>query len=159
LALITHAKPSTFQKGRGKEKELKFYTIGYGGRKPEDFIALLKLKGIKTIVDVRFRPDHAYKGYYAKAKSRDKGIQKLLADNTIEYISLIKLGNPFMENEDWRERYQQLLEKDGDLLIEPLYSILGPLCLMCAEKSHTECHRQLIADFLIKKGFEVEHIE
>ena len=138
---------------------MKFYTIGYGGRKPEDFITLLKQKDVKTIVDVRLRPNHAYRGYYSKAKSKDRGIQKLLADNGIEYISLMKLGNVFMECEDWRERYQQLLKKEGDLLIEPLYNLSGHCCLMCAEKYAAECHRKLIADFLAMKGFEVEHIE
>ena len=138
---------------------MKFYTIGYGGRNPQDFLDLLKQKGVKVVVDVRLRPYRAYRGYYAKAKSQDKGIQKRLADYNIEYISLVKLGNPFMEYDDWRVRYQQLLEKEGDLLIEPLRSIPGPFCLLCAEKSPAECHRFLIAEYLVSKGYEVEHIE
>jgi len=138
---------------------MKFFTIGYGGRKPQEFLDLLKQKGVKVIVDVRLRPYPAYKGYYAKAKSADKGIQKLLATAGIEYISVVKLGNVFMEYDDWRERYQQHLEKDGDILTEPLRSIPGPFCLMCAEKSPSKCHRFLIAEYLVSKGYEVEHIE
>lgn len=141
------------------EKNMKFYTIGYGGRNPQGFLDLLRQKGVKVVVDVRLRPDHAYRGCYAKAKSQDKGIQKLLATGGIEYISLMELGNVFLGCDDWRERYQQLLEKDGELLIEPLQSIPGPFCLMCAEKFPEKCHRFLIAEYLVSKGYEVEHIE
>ena len=138
---------------------MKFYTIGYGGRKPQEFLDILKQKGVKVVVDVRLRPDRAYRPYYVKAKSQDKGIQKRLADYKFEYVSFVKLGNPFMECDDWRERYRQLLEKEGDLLVEPLRSIPGPFCLLCAEKSPAECHRFLIAECLVSKGYEVEHIE
>ena len=138
---------------------MKFYTIGYGNRNPQDFVDLLKQKGVKVVVDVRLRPDRASMGLYARAKTQDKGIQKLLATAGIEYISVVKLGNVFMEYDDWRERYQQHLEKDGDILTEPLRSIPGPFCLMCAEKSPSKCHRFLIAEYLVCKGYEVEHIE
>jgi uncharacterized protein (DUF488 family) len=141
------------------EGNIKFYTIGYGGRKPQEFLDLLKQNGVKVVVDVRLRPDRAHWGCYAKAKSLDKGIQKLLGNCNIEYVSLVKLGNPFMECVDWRERYQQLLEKEGDFLIEPLQSIPSPFCLLCAERSPVKCHRFLIAEYLVSKGYEVEHIE
>jgi uncharacterized protein (DUF488 family) len=138
---------------------MKFYTIGYGSRNPQDFVDLLKKKGVKVVVDVRLRPDRAYIGSYAKAKSQGKGIQKLLATGDIAYISLVDLGNVFMGYDDWRERYQQYLEKEGDHLTEALQSIPGPFCLMCAEKSPAECHRSLIAEYLARKGYEVEHIQ
>lgn len=138
---------------------MKFYTIGYGGRKPQDFLNLLKQKGIKVVVDVRLRPDRASIGSYVKAKSPDRGIERLLMDGNIEYYSLVELGNIFLGYDDWRKRYQQLLDRAGDLLVERLQSIPMPFCLMCAEKSVAECHRKLIADYLVQKGWEVEHIE
>ncbi len=82
---------------------MKFYTIGYGGRKPQEFLDLLKQKDVKVVSDVRLRPDHANMGSFARAKSQDKGIQKLLATVGIDYISVLELGNVFLEYADWRE--------------------------------------------------------
>jgi len=138
---------------------VKLYTIGYGGRKPEEFLNLLKQKDVKAIVDVRLRPDRASMGSYVRAKSPDKGIQKLLGTVGIEYLSLVELGNVFLEYADWKERYQKLLEKAGDLLTRRLVTTSSPFCIMCAEKSPAQCHRSLIAEYLVRKGYEVEHIE
>jgi len=138
---------------------MKFYTIGYGGRKPQEFLDLLKQKDVKVVADVRLRPDHANMGSFARAKSQDKGIQKLLATVGIDYISVLELGNVFLEYADWRERYRDLLEKAGDLLTQPLENASSPFCLMCAERSPAECHRSLIAEYLAHKGYDVGHIE
>ena len=137
---------------------MKFFTIGYGGRKPQEFLDLLNQRGVKVVIDVRLRPDHSSMGSFAKAKSHDKGIQKLLATVGIEYISVVELGNVFLEYADWRERYRELLEKAGDLLTQRLWNVSDPFCLMCAEKSPAECHRSLVAEYLVSKGHEVEHI-
>ena len=138
---------------------MKFFTIGYGGRKPQEFLDLLNQRGVKVVIDVRLRPDRASMGSYARAKSQDKGIQKLLTTVGIEYISTVELGNVFMEYVDWRERYRDLLSKSGDLLTQRLENVSTPFCLMCAEKSPAECHRSFIAEYLVSKGYEVQHIE
>ena len=35
---------------------MKIFTVGYGGRKPAEFVALLKAKGVAAVVNVRLRP-------------------------------------------------------------------------------------------------------
>jgi len=142
---------------------MKFYTVGYGGRKPQDFVALLKQNNIKTVVDVRLYPSSGGLGIYKKAKDHNKGIQGLLSTANIEYISLIELGNNFMHYENWRELYRGFMDKVGDVLIELLNNALKlhslPFCLMCCEKKASNCHRKIITDYLIQQGHEVEHIE
>jgi uncharacterized protein (DUF488 family) len=143
---------------------MKFYTIGYGGRNHEDFISLLKQRGIKTIVDVRLYPDRAYSGKYKKTGNSKIGIQGLLSMVDIDYISLIELGNIFKnDKEEWPKLYKQFLGKVGDIVIERLMNALEShpehYCLMCCEKKSVECHRKIIADYLVKQGHEVEHIE
>ena len=143
-----------------KEGKMKLFTIGYGGRTREDLIELLKRNGVKTLVDVRLRPDRASMGIWVKAKTADKGIEKTLLDAGIGYKSLVELGNIFLDYEDWRERYSLVLDVAGDLLTERLRHLDRPLCLMCAERRVDDCHRKQLAEYLVKKGWgEVEHIE
>ena len=140
----------------------KLFTIGYGGRKPAEFAALLKAKGIRIVVDVRLRPDRACMGAYVKAKEADKGIEALLHSVDIAYCGCVELGNVFMDEDafpDWRRLYAELLQRTGDLLVGRMANLEGPLCLLCCEKDVTECHRQQIAEYLaVTKGFAVEDL-
>ncbi len=139
---------------------MNFYTIGYGGRVPADFASLLVLNGIRSIADVRIHPDRASMGAYVKARTPDKGIEKLLAEREIAYQSILELGNLFRDLDDWRPSYRAFFERAGDLLVERLGDLPEPFCLMCAEKRVADCHRLVIADFLVAtKGWSVEHIE
>lgn len=117
---------------------MKIYTIGYGGRKPQEFLRLLKERGIRAVVDVRLRPDRSSMGIYVKAKDAGKGIERLLASAGIGYFSFVELGNIFRDMDDWSQQYQ---------------------CLMCDEKHTGQCHRKLIVDYPVKEGYLVEHIE
>jgi uncharacterized protein (DUF488 family) len=136
------------------------FTIGYGGRKPEEFARLLVQHGVRTVVDVRLRPDKAAMGSFAKAKDAEKGIAALLGRFGIGYVSLPELGNVFLEYDDWPERYDKFLKAAGPLLFDRLIDVPGPVCLMCAEKRVSECHRRHVAHYLEReKAWSFEHIE
>ena len=136
------------------------YTIGYGGREKGGFLALLKANGVKTVVDIRLRPDRASMGIWVKAKTSDKGIESWLAEAGIGYRSIVELGNIFLEFPDWQTRYRQLLDLAGPLLIDRLAKIPGPICLLCAEKRVAECHRQQVAEYLAEyESAEIRHLD
>ncbi|MDY3556236.1 DUF488 domain-containing protein [Gemmata sp. JC717] len=136
------------------------FTVGYGGRKPDDFTKLLTDAGVKVLVDVRLRPDKASVGSYAKAKDADKGIAGLLAKSGVAYVSLPELGNLFLDYDDWPTRYEQFLTLAAPVLFDRLERIDGPVCLMCAEKRLCECHRRHLAAHLERaKGWTFTHIE
>lgn len=138
---------------------MKFYTIGYGGRVPEEFVGLLALHGIRAIADVRIRPDRASMGAYTRARTHDKGIERLLVGRGISYHPILELGNVFFDLEDWRAPYRELIRRSGDLLVARLLEVPAPFCLLCAEKRAAECHRQMIAEHLVaSRGWDVHHI-
>ncbi len=140
---------------------MKYYTLGYGGRGKEEFLQLLKEKGIRTVVSVRLRPDRSSLGYAAEANDPAKGIQAVLSREGIQYVSLVELGNPFIDCEDWKDRYVRLMKAAGGLLSERLMALTlpAPFCLLCGEKKVADCHRQYIAEHLMSQGHQVEHIE
>lgn len=137
------------------------FTVGYGGRKPDDFVKLLADSGVKTVVDVRLRPDRASMGSYAKAKEPDRGLAGLLGRAGIGYVSLPELGNLFLEYDDWMTRYGDFLERAGPLLFDRLTAdVPGPVCLLCAEKRVAECHRRHLAEYLARtRGWHFTHLE
>jgi uncharacterized protein (DUF488 family) len=138
---------------------VRFFTIGYGGRSPVQFLGLLTSAGVHTVVDVRLRPDKASMGSYCKAKTSDKGIEALLASQGIGYQSLPELGNIFLGDPDWPSLYSELIECAGKLLTRRLSDVPQPFCLLCAEKRVADCHRRIIAEFLVAKGDEAVHLE
>ena len=78
---------------------MKFYTVGYGGRHPSELVQLLREHGVRTVVDVRAVPRGSM-GAYTKAKSPEKGIERLLSQAEIGYRSEMALGNPWMREPD-----------------------------------------------------------
>lgn len=138
---------------------MKLYTIGYGGRGPDEFLCLLKANGVRAVVDVRLRPDRSSMGAYKLARKDTKGIQRLLRSAGVQYYSFVELGNLFLDCDDWQARYQRLLDEAGDLLMERVLGLPTAFCLLCAERSPDRCHRSIIAECLVRKGYEVKHIE
>jgi len=99
-------------------------------------------------------------GAYTRARTHDKGIERLLAGQGISYHPILELGNVFFDLEDWRAPYRELLRRSGDLLVARLLEIPAPFCLLCAEKRAVDCHRQMIAEHLVaSRGWDVQHIE
>ena len=147
---------------------MKCYTIGYGGRKPNDFISLLQQHDVHLVIDVRIEPTRASMGSYVKAKEPSKGIEGLLGKHGITYLHIQELGNPYRENEKWQEPFEKHLIDNGNKLLSQLVKINEPFCLLCAERRVEKdglinCHRKVIADYLVSMtdlgSYEFTHIE
>ena len=146
-----------------KRRTIKLFTIGYGGKKPREFPNLLKRHGIKTIIDVRLRPNRACMGSYVKAKTTDKGIEALLSGAGIDYRHEPDLAptdeilTTWMESKksdaDWRWYEDQFIpvleERKIETLVEPVD--LNQACLLCSESKSENCHRRLVADYLRRR--------
>jgi len=136
---------------------MKIFTIGYGNLKPADFTSKLINAGVKTVIDVRLRPDRAYCSAYSLTKKTDTGIKQTLGE--IKYLSVIELGNIFLNHEDWYERYSKFLTACGGMCFDWLDGVEKPICLLCAEIKIEDCHRKIVAEYLHKaKGAEIIHL-
>lgn len=136
------------------------YTIGYEGTDIERFVQTLNAVGVKVLADVR-----------AIALSRKRGFSKTalrnrLADEGIEYVHFIDLGDPKPGREAARAgKYNRFREIYGKHLeTAPAKAALSNLkivagakttCLLCFERDPNVCHRSIVAHELCLNGSEV----
>lgn len=130
------------------------YTIGYEGSCVEDFVLTLQDAGIQTLVDVRQVPLSRKRGF---SKSI---LRATLEANGIGYVHLRGLGDPKPGREAaragdfrlFRRIFGQHMQTDEaltDLRVAADLAVRAPVCLMCFEHNHSECHRSIVAQHLI----------
>lgn len=142
------------------ENPKQVYTIGYEGRTPQEFLDILRRKRVKCLVDVRRRPFSRKDGF-----SWNK-LGVLLAKCDIAYLNAIQLGMPDNLLDEYRKGtpLSDILKKYREYLQTVEIRWLTVLCkkttvaIMCYERDWRKCHRQVIAEMLKRKGFNIEHL-
>jgi uncharacterized protein (DUF488 family) len=129
--------------------ELYLYTIGYENKTPENFIELLTLYNVKTLVDVRELP-YSHKKGFSKTP-----LSKLVEDNGIHYIHIREVGSPRELRDELKKtqnydkffaKYDEYLATQGAALSEiTRLAHSSHTCLMCVEANPNKCHRSRIA--------------
>lgn len=143
-------------------------TIGHSTRPLAEFIGLLRENGVRRLVDVRTVPrSRTNPQFYADT------LPQALAEAEIDYRHLPALGglrhrakgasaspNTLWRNDAFRN-YADYATTDE------FRAALGELCdlardrrsaIMCAEAVWWRCHRRIVADYLLLRGFAVDHI-
>ena len=142
---------------------IPLYTIGYGARSIEQFIALLQQYRVEYLVDIRSRPYSRFQQQFSK-----QNLEQALKEQHIHYMFMgDSLGGRTSDETcyiDGKVNYARLQEKDfyqqgiqrlQNALTKQLY-----VALMCAEARPQECHRsKLIGNTLVNRGIEVLHID
>lgn len=143
----------------------KLFTVGYEQTPPLAVYDALEKAGVKLLVDVR-----------AVTSSRRPGFSKnqlaaALDERGIAYIHLQALGTP---------KEGRLAARSGDIqTLKKIYSAhlrkpeareemdelaaltlkAGPVCLLCYERDHSNCHRTFIAEIIEKRdGVKIENL-
>lgn len=137
------------------------YTIGYEGKNISQFIERLKLVGVEQLIDVREKALSRKNGFAKNA------LRKALNDNNMVYKHLPELGSPsdirHKLHEDWDyvyffNEYTKYLEypeaKNAIVELENLAHIRKSV-IMCFEYSVEKCHRRILKEMLLAKGFGV----
>ncbi len=141
------------------------WTIGHSTRPIEEFIELLRISAIDSVVDVRRFPASRRYPQYNEAELRSA-----LAAQGIGYLWLPSLGGrrqplPDSPNVAWRnDAFRGYADHIAtEEFASGLFDLLGvaegvPTAVMCSEAVWWRCHRSLIADVLCSIGMEVLHI-
>ena len=143
----------------------RLFTIGYEQTPAKAVLDELEAAGVKLLVDVR-----------AVASSRRPGFSKNqlaagLDERGISYLHLKGLGTPKDGREAARSGKFDLLQKiyskhlktpQAREELDELSALVkksGPVCILCYERDHTQCHRQWIADIIEERdGVKVENL-
>jgi uncharacterized protein (DUF488 family) len=136
------------------------YTIGYGGRHPQDFVTLLTQANIGLVCDVRAEPRHAYRGTYTFNPEKGSGpLPRLLAQVGIAYNWFPELGNPDRQDPEIHA-FQQLMVQEAESRLQRLRACVQVVraCLLCAEQDAQRCHRRIITAYLTAYGYSVQHL-
>jgi ParB family chromosome partitioning protein len=133
-----------------------FYTIGFAKRTVDQFLELLRLKNVRTLVDVRKNPKSMFRPEFNR-----ENLEKVLTAQGITYIHYPELGVP----EEIREKLAETGDYnwffnwyDNNVLPNldevDLETLAYPIALMCVEFDPTRCHRHRIALALEKRGLK-----
>jgi uncharacterized protein (DUF488 family) len=141
------------------------FTIGHSTRSIDEFVELLRAHGIKEIVDVRSIPRSLYNPQFNSDLLRRSLKQKHIRYRHIKELGGLRHARKDSPNLGWRNAsfrgfadYMATAEfSEGlELLIDIANARVT--AIMCAEAVPWRCHRSLIGDALVKKGWMVRDI-
>lgn len=159
------ARKRPLKRKAASKAKVRLFTIGYQETPPKAVLDELEGAGVKLLVDVR-----------AVASSRRPGFSKNqlaagLNERGIGYLHFQGLGTP---------KEGRLAARAGDMKaltqiyakhlktpqakqemneIATLITTAGPVCILCYERDHKDCHRKFIAEVIEEReGVAVENL-
>jgi uncharacterized protein (DUF488 family) len=141
----------------------RIYTIGHSTRSLEEFTALLAEHGVVRLADIRRYPASRRYPHFA-----GESMQQTLPEQGIAYEHFDSLGgrrktsddseNGAWKNEQFRGYADHMATDEFRSAVDRLLADERSTAVMCAEAVPWRCHRNLLADDLIRRGVEVLHI-
>ena len=137
----------------------KIFTIGFSGKKPDDFLDILNAAKINCVWDIRlwrtsrFVPFYSGTNLAATLGSRYEYHPEFAP--TTDILASYKDG--CITWPDYERMYRELLATRNPTAGLALNS-LDRICLLCTEKSATQCHRRLAAEYIAEQFPDIEII-
>jgi uncharacterized protein (DUF488 family) len=141
----------------------RIYTIGHSTRGLEEFVSLLGEHGVTRLADIRRYPGSRRYPHFS-----GESLAQTLPDHDIAYEHFESLGgrrqpladspNGAWDNEQFRGYADHMASDEFRLAIDRLLASERDTAVMCAEAVPWRCHRNLLADDLLRRGVEVLHI-
>ena len=147
---------------------VQFLTIGHSTRSIEEFVGLLRSVGVRFLVDVRTVPRSRRNPQFNR-----EVLPATLADFEIGYEHLAALGglrghkrdiptavNGFWQNQSFHNYADYAMTEQFRVGLDRLRYLgnQNPSAIMCAEAVWWQCHRRIIADYLMAADEIVFHI-
>ncbi|MGB8039199.1 MAG: DUF488 domain-containing protein [Pseudolabrys sp.] len=147
---------------------VQFFTIGHSTRSIEEFVGLLRSVGVRFLVDVRTVPRSRRNPQFNR-----EVLPATLADFEIGYEHLAALGglrghkrdvptavNGFWQNQSFHNYADYAMTEQFRVGLDRLRYLgnQNPSAIMCAEAVWWQCHRRIIADYLMAADEIVFHI-
>jgi uncharacterized protein (DUF488 family) len=139
------------------------YTIGHSTRSLEEFLALLAANGVTRLGDIRRYPGSRRHPHFSR-----EALERSLPASGVEYVHFEDLGgrrrpakdspNGAWENDQFRGYADHMNTPAFQAAVERLLASDRPTTVMCAEAVPWHCHRNLLADDLVRRGVTVLHI-
>jgi len=132
------------------------FTVGYEKRTGAELIDLLKAAAVDVLVDVRQR------ALSRKPDFRGKALRALCEEAGIEYRPMPDLGSTKRQRERlwetgdftaFRKSFTAYAQRNMPEPVEDLAQLAQErtIAMLCYERCHEECHRSIIADFLVRE--------
>jgi uncharacterized protein (DUF488 family) len=145
--------------------ERRAFTIGHSTHAIDAFVGLLRDAGVRAVADVRRFPGSRRHPQFGR-----DALAAELAGAEIGYAHVEALGGrrsvrPGSPNAGWEEAafqgyadHMASAEFGAGLAALEALARERPTAVMCAEALWWQCHRRLVADALVARGWAVEHI-
>ena len=138
----------------------RIYTIGHSTRTLDELVALLQEQGVTRLADVRRYPVSRRHPHFSR-----ESLEQTLP---FEYVHFEDLGgrrrpaknsrNTAWANEQFRGYADYMCTDAFRAAIGRLLDSERATAVMCAEAVPWRCHRNVLADDLVRRGVEVLHI-
>jgi uncharacterized protein (DUF488 family) len=142
------------------------WTVGHGNRTAVEFVTLLQSAHISLLVDVRAFPSSKRHPQFSKAN-----LMQTLTQHDIRYRwegrDLGGLREPKstaphigLDSQHFRGYADHMASAGFRSAIASLIVVAqnDRLAIMCAERDPLQCHRSLIADYLVTRSLQVTHL-
>ncbi len=142
--------------------ERTIHTVGHSTRPLDEFVGILKSHGVAALADVRQFPRSRRYPHF-----NDDALAVSLPAIGIDYVPFKSLGGRRRAAKDsvntgWRNEgfrgYADFMQTDAfTRALDELMQLAAakPTTIMCAEAVPWRCHRSLIADALLVRGWRV----
>ncbi|HYR91962.1 MAG TPA: DUF488 domain-containing protein [Terriglobia bacterium] len=142
------------------------YTMGFSNRSWDDTLAILQAFEIKQLVDIRTLPGSKHTPQFNL-----EHLQEALPRAGIEYVHIKNLGglrkplkdstaNAAWRNDSFRGYADYMQTPQFETALNQLIRLLSEKTTVycCTEAVFWRCHRQLVSDALLVRGYHVGHI-